>query len=325
LYVVDPVDGRVLWQRDDLEAASGLMSESFLGIIGDEEVLVVFASNGSNYTVYETATGAELRRGKLDLQQRPRRAIGRRLFHYTAAADGRRLRVWDALEDRFLWDQPADGIAEASILEGAAPGTKMFAFIPESNEAAFVTTSGRIRVVDLLTGDDKLEVALESKLFENLCSLRAFRDRERYFFNLQRSWPPGKAPSDPGQVMHDASIPCAHVEGELCAVDKRTGRMLWQRTFGKRSFLQFVDLPLPVLVSLCRVRKQDQSTLSIEVLDVETGETVGSRENLLYDRLLQASYDRPSGLIELRGAKTTVRLELPTNVARLNAGQDGRN
>src|SRR5262245_33873586 len=58
-YVVDPLDGRVLWHRDDLEAASGLMNEPFLGIIGDEQVLAVFASNGANYTLYNTASGAE--------------------------------------------------------------------------------------------------------------------------------------------------------------------------------------------------------------------------------------------------------------------------
>ena len=33
LYVVDPVDGRVLWHRDDLEAAAGLMNEPFLEVI----------------------------------------------------------------------------------------------------------------------------------------------------------------------------------------------------------------------------------------------------------------------------------------------------
>src|SRR4029079_4082429 len=50
LFVLDPADGQVLWHRDDLEAVSGLMSEPYLGIIGDDSVLVVFASNGANYT-----------------------------------------------------------------------------------------------------------------------------------------------------------------------------------------------------------------------------------------------------------------------------------
>src|SRR5262249_54108312 len=151
--VLDPADGRVLWHRDDLEAVSGLMSEQqYLGMIGDDSVLVVFASNGANYTVYDTASGAELRRGKLDIltSRLPRRALGRHLFHYTTAADTRRVRVWDPLTDRFVWDEPADQIAEASMLEGAAPGTKIFAFVRDTDEAAFVTTAGEIRVVNLV-------------------------------------------------------------------------------------------------------------------------------------------------------------------------------
>lgn len=327
LYVVDPVDGRILWQRDDLEAASGLMSEPFLGIIGDDKVLVVFSGNGANYTVYETANGAELRRGRLDVQtsmRMPRRAIGRRLFHFTTAADARRMRVWDALSDRFVLDEPADQIAESSAIEGIAPGTKVFTFVHDREEAAFVTTTGRIRVVDIVTGQQQFEAAVQSELLEDVSFVRAFRDRDKYFFNLQRSWLPGKAPAIAGYLVNDSSLPCVHVEGGLCAFDIKTRQMLWHQSLGKRSLLHQPHLPLPVLVSLCRIRKQDQSSLAVEVLDVRTGKSLASRDDLLSDRLLQTSYDRHGGVIELRGAKTAIRLEFPTNVARLEAGEPPR-
>jgi hypothetical protein len=228
------------------------------------------------------------------------------------------MRVWDAATDHFVWDEPANQIAEASVLEGVAPGTKIFAFVRDSDEAAFVTTSGTIRVVNLVSGKERFQVPIPG-IAENLSSLRVFRDRERYYFNLQRSWPPGKAPAIPGYLVSDASLPCVHVQGDLCAVDATTLKLLWQRTLGNRSLVYLPDLPLPVLVSLCRVRTQDQSSLSVEVLDTKTGETLSSRDDILSDRLLQALYDRQAGLIELRGAKTSVRLEFPTNIARLDA------
>ena len=322
LYAVDPLDGRVLWQRDDLEAASGLMSEPFLGIIGDEDVLVVFASNGANYTVYETSSGAELRRGKLDIQPRmPRRAIGRRLFHYSMAPDARRLRVWDPESDTFVWDQPADEIAEASVLEGVPPGTKIATFVRETDEAAFVTLSGRVRVVDLVTGHERLDVPIDPQLLENLSFLRAFRDGERYYFNLQRTPPPGHSVSIPEYLVTDASLPCVHIQGELCAVDPKTQQVVWRRTLGSRSLVQLVGQPLPVLVSLCRIRRQDQASLAVEALDLRTGQTLAARDDLVSDRLLQASYDRQRGSIELRGGKTTIRLEFAPNVAGLSAGE----
>ena len=88
--------------------------------------------------------------------------------------------------------------------------------------------------------------------------------------------------------------------------------------------LHLADLPLPVLVSLSRVRTQDQSHLAVEVIDAESGETVGARDDLPSDRLLQAAYDRQGGLLELRGAKTSVRLAFPTSVARLSADERNR-
>ena len=80
------------------------------------------------------------------------------------------------------------------------------------------------------------------------------------------------------------------------------------------------DLALPVLVSLCRRRDQDQSYLAVELIDLQSGETLGVRKDLLSDRLLQAACDRQGGLIELRGAKTVIRLEFPESVARLDSG-----
>ena len=326
LFVVDPLDGHVLWQRDDLEATSGLMHESFLGIIGDDRVLVVFASNNANYTVYDTACGAELRRGKLDIQHRlTRRAIGRHLFHCTSAANSRRLRIWDPASDSYTLDEPAGQIAEVSVLEGVPPGTKIMTFVRDTDEVAFVTNSGRIRVVNLINGRERLDVAVDPELVDNLSRLGAFRDHDRYFFNLQCSaCKPAaveKQISGDALAISDALVPCQHVEGELCAVDAATQRLLWRRTLGKRSILQLPDLTLPVLVNICRIRKQpDQSCLAVELIDVQSGETLAAREDLLSDRLLQAAYDRPSGMIELRGAKTVIRLEFPESIARLNAG-----
>ncbi|MBI3864442.1 MAG: PQQ-binding-like beta-propeller repeat protein [Planctomycetia bacterium] len=322
LYVLDPLDGHVLWHRDDLEGTAGLMHEPFLGIIGDERALAVFSTNGASYVVYDTASGAELRRGKIDLNARAiRRALGRRLFHYSAAAENRRVRVWDALTDRFTWDEPADTIAEASVFEGVAPGTKVFAFIRDTDEAAYVTTAGTIRVVDLTTGRKTFELPVAPEFLDNASGLRAFRDRERYYFNVQRSWPPGKTGAPPSShlAISDTVVPAVHIEGDLLAVDAASGRLLWRRTLGKRTLLQMPDLSLPVLVSLSRTRREDTSYLAVEVLDIESGQTLAVREDLLSDRLLQAAYDRNGAAIELRGAKTVIRIEFPASVAQTEA------
>lgn len=328
LFVVDPADGRLLWHRDDLEALSGLMTDT-LGIIGDEQALVVFAGLGSNgvssvnYTLYATATGEELRRGRLDVSPRlARRALGRRLFHTTS--DGRRLRVWDPLADRFIWDQSADEIVEASHLEGIPPGTKVCSFVRDTDEAAFVTRNGQLRVVDLACGADRLEIPLSPAQIENLTYLRVSRDQQHYQFDLRRSAAFPKTPGATTYALSDATIPRTDVEGELCVVDRKTRNVLWTSQLGTRSILQLPDFRLPVLVTLFRVRKDDPPqtpTLAIEVLDARSGAVLASRDDLFSDSLLQVGYEREPGLIVLRGGKTEIRIEFGAATGRLNTAE----
>jgi PQQ-like domain len=324
LAVLDPRDGRLRWQRDDLEPASGLTGDPRGGMIGDERVLVVFAGQGTSYTMYDTATGEELRRGRLDAQSRfERRAFGRRLFHFSSP-ETRRVRVWDPLTDSFIWDEPADQFADASMHDGLPPGTKVFSFVRDAEEAAFVTREGVLRVVDLPRGKTLFETRLEPGLVENLGFVRAFRDHERYYINLQRSSSAVRPPTPATQLISDALLPAIHIQGELCAIDRKSHTTLWTRTMGSRSVLQLADFPLPVLVTLFRVRKGEQAMLAAEVLDAGTGVTRAARDDLFSDRLLQVLYERQPGLITLRGGKTEIRVEFPDGLARIDAGAPNR-
>ncbi|MGQ0637309.1 MAG: outer membrane protein assembly factor BamB family protein [Planctomycetaceae bacterium] len=320
LFVLDPADGRLKWRRDDIEPLSGLTADPH-GIVGDDRALVVFAGNGANYTMYDTATGEELRRGRLDIQTRPfRRAFGRRFFHFTGA-ETRRVRVWDPLTDCSVWEAPLDDLVEASAPEVAPPGTKVLSFVRETDEATFVTREGRLCVIDAPTGVQRFSIQLPQALMENLACLRAFRDRERYYFHLQRTPTPGMTFVSATSGISDSLLPTVHVpaEGELLAVDVATHELLWHTTLGARSILHLPDLRLPVLVTLCRVRHGEQQMLGVEVRDVRTGELLASRDDLLSDRLLNVTYEREPGQLVFRGGKTEIRLEFPTDVAQLLA------
>jgi hypothetical protein len=112
-----------------------------------------------------------------------------------------------------------------------------------------------------------------------------------------------------------------HVQGGLCLVDRRTHERLWTGSFGNRSVLQLPDFRLPVLVTMFRMRKDDQMTLAVEVIDIQTGSILASRDDLFSDSLLQVVYERESGVIALRGAKTEIRVEFQSEPERLNAGE----
>ena len=96
LVVLDPADGRTLWQRSDIDPSSGLVSDPYAGLFGDEEVLVLFAADRSSYTVFQTDTGEELYHGELNIDTgQIRRIFGRKLFYICDTPEGRRMRIWD--------------------------------------------------------------------------------------------------------------------------------------------------------------------------------------------------------------------------------------
>lgn len=308
LFVLDPIDGRLKWHRDDLEPMSGLMIEQ--GMIGDERVLAVFTGTGGNYTLYDTASGEELRRAKLDFQPRPvRRSFGRLLFHCTTG-DSKQMRVWDVLSESCVWHEAADEIAEAAPSDGMPPGGKLMSYIRDTDEVAYLTCDGRLRVVDLPRGRLVFELPLAGTLREGLICLRAFRDQQRYYVHLNRARAADR--STACDFIRDSNLPLVHLQGQgdLLAVDARTHELLWHKSLGVRSVLHLPEYREPLLVTAFRLRKPDQTlTLGVEILDAATGRSLASRDDLLSDRLLQAIYEPAVSAIVLRGGKTVIRLE----------------
>ena len=312
LFALDPRDGRLLWNRHDLEDSTGLIVDHAWGLFGDGQALVLFANDRTHYTVYDTRTGEELRRGRLDVDRRQRRhAIGRRLFYVTGEGDARRLCIWDPLADRSVWEEPAHQILDASMLAGVPPGTKVHQFVSDADELAYVTTAGRLRIVDVGTGDVRLDAALDARLLEHLGFLRVFGDLEHYYVNLQCMPVPGEAPPASSYIISDAAVPAIHIQGQLCAIDRRTAKIVWQRAFGNCSVLQMNEYRIPALISVCRVRSGNQLTLQVEVTSKQTGESAGFHDQLLPDRILQIAYDRDTGRVALLGAKTEIRIDFP--------------
>lgn len=335
LFVVDPADGRLLWHRNDLEGSSGLVQEWFDGIIGDERVLVVFHGNRGHYTLYDTETGAEMRRGKLDIRTgHTRRSFGRMYVHFTSTPENRRLRVWDAQADRVVWEVAADSIADRYDTGGTTPGMKVLTYVRDADELAFVTTDGRLRVVEIATGTRKFDLPLAQEQVANLNSIAVFRDRERYYFHLQRQLPkanpPPAAADQPAvpavieQSLTDSGVAAVHLDaGELLAADRTGGQVVWSRLMGRRTLFQFADLRLPVLLQACKLRQGDQAvSLCVEVLDLKTGEVVASHRELPEDRFLHAEFEPESARIAFRGVKNDVHIDFATDLAR--AGGSGR-
>lgn len=320
LLVVDPATGRVAWRRE-LEPHSGLLGESETGLFGDREALFVFGADQSAFTVYETATGREIRQGRLPIDQhQTRRAFGRKLFHITEVNGVRRLRIWDSLTDRNELDEPLTN--GASVFQ---PTTTV------DGELLLVLRSGRVRVIDVHNSLVKLDVTLSESDVRGANTLRAFSDRDHYYLNLQRVLDNSNRTAF-SYFLNETLVPKADVLGELYAferpatpqsLDEATGTLgkkLWMRTMPQRTILRLDNARLPFLIALARQqdqRRTDKSALRVEAIDALTGDLLGSCDHVLPTRLVQTQHDPVAARVTLVGLSTRITLDYGREKQRL--------
>jgi hypothetical protein len=325
LIVVDPASGRVLWRRGNLEPQTGLFAENECGLFGDQEVLVLFAQDFSTYVVYETATGRELRRGRLNIdphQNQNRRVFGRKLFYMSDANSGRRLRIWDPLTDDHEFDEASSG--------------SMFSTVTADGELLLVLRSGRVRVLDVHAGLVNLDVTLPAELTFGVNSLRGFSDHDRYYINLQRAMP-DTGRSAFSYFLNDSLVPKIDVQGELYAfarpvaprplnhADGPLGRRLWTRLLPPRSILRLEKNRLPFLIALSRLQDRQngaRTAVRVEAVDGESGNLLGVKDGVILDRFVQVQTDIAAGQLSLCGLRTQVRIEFGHDKQRIVGDAD---
>ena len=304
LVVIDPATGRIRWRRNHLDSKSGLITNPSAGLIGDEHVLVLFASDHTSYTVYETATGRELRNGKLDSIEisQPRRAFGRHLFFVSYADDGPRARLWDPLENRLLLDV----LTTERVVTASTP----------DEEIAILTADSQVLLVNAFDGQIRNRIALDIAAddLREIKAIRVFSSRTHDFINLQRPRDFGDAAES--TFVNDTMLPVISIDGELIAASRIDGHPQWSRQMEPRSVVQLSELQLPILVMLARARNphyHEHQSLVIEVLDTETGSTLGLQDDIRRDRsdrLVHYSYWPEQGTLELHWLNGQLSIDL---------------
>jgi outer membrane protein assembly factor BamB len=307
LGVLDPATGKLLWQRNDLHREAGLLSDPYSGLFGDAKALVLFDKNRKSYTLYNTQTGEVIRQGTLQIRlNRVRRIFGRRLSYVseTEPNGDHRFRVWDPLTNRDLLDIPFSGRVHTSTTDQG----DLIAIFPNQ----------RLLVFDVRKGKMLLDTKFEARKIENLTHMHAFRRGDHLFINIQRA---GLSPEKKKRMrlsfyVSDTFIPAAHIRGDLHAFHLKTGNRLWSREFSQCSVLSLKSCNAPFLVCLSQIGslgnpfKTSSRSMQIEVVDNQTGRTLGLSRNLFPDRILHDMADPDAKNIRLFGENTTIQIEL---------------
>ena len=301
LFVLDPGTGKMLWHRTDLDPNSGLAGDTLRGIFGDDQVLVVLGPDKLDYTLYRTATGEELRQGRLDSDSHhthERRTFGRFLLHFTSDEPNRRMRIWDPATDRLLYDRP---ISDRQLWKETS-----------EDEVAVVDGEGNLQIVDGFSGNVRVSIPLDPALVRGTSQLVAFRDSTHYYVNLQ----PIQPVPEPRRYSYcfgsDTTLPRVDLAGTLLAIERKTGRLLWNRSFPHRTLVRSPTLRMPMLIMLSSVgdhTDSSQCSMLVEVVDSNTGETLGIEDNHFSNRILQLTYEPESRRVRLWGTRSVVNLD----------------
>jgi hypothetical protein len=310
LVAVDPADGQILWRRNDLEPNSGLFDRS-MGLFADDNVVGVLGADRVSYRLLDAATGDVLRDGKLEADRSTLRyAAGTRLIWVIEGSDGKRIRIWDAAEDRVIFE---DTVRE-----------RQYVSLSLDRELVWLNADDQVCVLDVKRNQMVVRCPLHSSEVTKISSFKVFRQGGRYFVNLGRTLPTART-EHYHSVLNDHALPVTPLRDDLLAVDASGTSIAWKRTVPQTSIVSWGRLPVPVMVSMSKVRhKADNNNewLRVDVLDIATGQRLSLGDQLPKDRWVHADYDGEHGAIHIYGLQNTVRIRFDKAMQQLPNGDD---
>lgn len=257
LTAADPLSGRTLWTRDNLQPNSRLF--------GDGSHLVVVAPDGGSAHVYRTTDGGSVRIVKLPGVEDLVLFEGVDLVHWNKA-DGKRTLVCRSLiDDETRW----------SIDFSARPELQKV-----GREHLAVLEDGRFRVVSLADGSAVVDAKIEADPLRK--SFHVSRLGSRFLLLTDRSGQPAIAGGNPFAGDSDGIL----VDGPVYAFDGDTGKLLWETSIENQSLEKLPPRNSPVLMLNKRrpagraIGGFGQNDFQVRVLDLRTGETVYKHNRL---------------------------------------------
>jgi len=313
LIGIEPRSGRVLWRRSDLDLESGVRVDREAGLFGDDETLTLFHKDAETYSILSSQTGETIRTNTANVDFRyPKRVFGRKLFHVTnEITDGqnspsRRIRVWDPARPEFDFDEEIVGRLN---------------FASSSNGEMALLIGQTLQVFRMPEMDPIASIEFAQADLTRFTTLRMFSDPQNVYLNLQERTTGLSSGRNNYYLAGDSSIPLNSVfKGSLMAVEKATGKILWKRSVQPRSVLNITQCSLPFLIGLSRVSPRGNNTqraLEVELIDRQTGQTLGHADRLIPDRIVHCVVDRDRGLLTLHGLSSRIDLDFSRSAQSL--------
>lgn len=258
----------------------------------------------------DAATGDVLRHGKLDADRSMlRHAAGTRIIWVIDGTD-KRVRIWDAAEDRVIFE---DTVRE-----------RQYVSLSSDRELIWLNADGQVCVLDVKRNQMLVRCPLDPADVAKISSFKVFRQNGRYFINLGRTVATAKTEHF-HHAINDHALPVTQLRDDLLAVDASGTSIAWKGAVPQTSIVSWGRLPVPVLVSMSKVRHKADNNhewLRVDAYDIATGQRLSLGDQLPKDRWVHADYDGEHGEIHIYGLQNTVRVRFGKAMQQLPDNDD---
>ncbi len=283
LVALETATGRKLWSRCELP------SEAM--ITGDARHVLIVERAEARATILRTLDGRVVRTGNLPegdvLTWWGSRALVRR-----ESAEGVAFFLWNAVADRFAWEQNAP--------------PKVLAFEVDNGRWGWITPEGELTLLDGETGRPLSVTRLES--IKNPTQVHSASDESGIYLAISH---PQESPDENEQLQtEDNFFPSRHflLAGSLCGFDRRTGQNRWQTEWGQGMLPMEQPAAGPVLLLHRRVNSNAEGEYALlRCLDKRTGKAVYHLRTTETWELPRWSGNPEEGMFELEAYRSTVQ------------------
>lgn len=306
LLCVHPLTGRQLWRRSHNDGAvrQGMLYR-FPRITGNSSVLGSFGQRMKSYEALRTSDGRSMGAFAVDIPsgQIPLTCGQTILYHVD-----RVLVLHDfKTHENLLSGRPplkVQGAGQAQLLAG--------------QRAVTISEDLDLLVLDMTSGDIQVQCSLKQILdAEKLVGLKVF-ERNDHLYVLLKDWNGARSRRSASSRMGEEKLD----SGILCKIDPDSGTLLWHRQIGscvvpviygpETNLMVTWNWKDPVSLlqqQLGSRRLGSQRSMSVEVLNIDTGETVAETSHLNPAEPLRCVHNEPMKTIQLISPTSVVEMK----------------
>lgn len=253
LIAAELLTGKILWKRQGVATSSRHF--------GDAEHVIVMTSESRNdprYVVLSAQNGDVINAFKLERGEASIFAFDRYLLSLGPAADkSRRLQLRDLVKNEEVWSREISEDTNYTL--------------GQNHEIVMVTPEGQISILDLRTGEQKLEVKGQAGM--KVLNLLLLENEKQYLLFVSTPYVAKNR-----VTFRALSLTSFLFNGMVYSIDRETGELMWSRTLEAQGvdFSQFFDLPVMVfgIRKMRGISSSSGNLVDLEVVDLRNGKSV---------------------------------------------------